>query len=75
MTQLDSITWAGQILWFFIIFLFIYCAAVYIYIPVLFMNQFTRYNKIKKHYNLSVFYDYLNVSQKFNRFFIIGNNF
>ena len=32
-------------------------------------------NKIKKHYNLSVFYDYLNVSQKFKRFFIIGNNF
>ena len=75
MTQLDSVTWSVQVFWLFIIFFSIYFLLYRFYGPAVFYNKNLRLKKIEAHYNLMVFYDYLNVSQKFKRFFIIGGNF
>ena len=74
MTQLDNVTWSIQIFWLFIIFFIIYFLIYRLYGPLIFYNQNLRAKKIELHYNLTIFYDYLNVSQKFKRFFILGNN-
>ena len=75
MTQLDSITWFVQVFWLFIIFFVIYFLLYRVYGPLSFYNQNLKMKKIESHYNMTVFYNFLNVSERFKKFFIINNNF
>lgn len=75
MTQLDSITWFVQVFWLFIVFFVIYFLLYRVYGPLSFYNQNLKSKKIEAHYNSIVFYDFLNVSERFKKFFIINNNF
>lgn len=73
MTQLDSITWFVQVFWLFIIFFTVYFLLYRVYGPLSFYNQNLKAKKIESHYSSIVLYDFLNVSEKFKKFFLITN--
>lgn len=75
MTQLDSITWFGQVFWFLLIFFSLYVLMYKNFGPSIFYNQNLHGAKITKHYTSIISYDSINIETKFRRFSIILDRF
>ena len=75
MTQLDGITWMGQIIWLFVILSSLYVFFYNYYGPFLFISKICRTLKIKSHYKSFIFYSFLNIDTRFKYYNIIVSNF